>query len=365
MLAPTYPASASKHYRRLQRLQATTVAAMRRVWRRMEPLGQWQTQYAEDVGPKMTLLMLAAQVAAVRESDAYVAELLAELDLVPDAAPGVVNPAGFAGVAGDGRPVESLLAQSVPHAGRAYNAATKGEAALSATIAQPAEQALDDTEKWLEMVAQTIIADAARAAESAVMTTHRDVGGYVRMLSPPSCSRCAILAGKFYRWNDGFERHPRCDCVHIPASEADYGDLRVNPDLYFESLPSAADLADRHPELTVQMRRDLGLYSQEDMFTVAGARAIRDGADLSQVVNARRGMHTAQQNVRGWIAKGRLTRNEFGTFTTTEGTTRRGRGNRSRTGRNASVRLMPESIYEIAKDRDDAIRLLKLNGFIF
>ena len=48
----------------------------------------------------------------------------------------------------------------------------------------------------------------------------------------------------------------------------------------------------------------------------------------------------------------------------TTGTTRRGAASRQRTGRNMSQRVMPESIYEVAKDRDDAIRLLKLNGFI-
>src|SRR5690606_23965723 len=33
---------------------------------------------------------------------------------------------------------------------------------------------------------------------------------YVRMLTPPSCSRCTVLAGRWYRKNAGFARHPGC-----------------------------------------------------------------------------------------------------------------------------------------------------------
>ena len=179
------------------------------------------------------------------------------------------------------------------------------------------------------MAVQTILADARRAATSVAITARPSVSGYVRMLNPPSCSRCAVLAGRWYRWNEGFERHPRCDCLHIPAEEADATDLRVNPALYFESLDE----------------RD-----QERIFTVAGARAVRDGADIGQVVNARRGMRTAQL---------------FGQdlLVTTEGTTRRGGASRARTGRKGP-RLMPESIYSVATDRADAIRLLRVNGYL-
>ena len=38
----------------------------------------------------------------------------------------------------------------------------------------------------------------------------------------------------------------------------------------------------------------LPFYTQEDIFTGAGAKVIRAGADPVQVVNARRGMVTAQ-----------------------------------------------------------------------
>lgn len=338
------------------------VLAIRRAWSRMDPQARWQEQYDEDgVGTQLLMLVAAAQVAAARDADAYIAALLAEFDLTPGASPGVVVPAAFSGVAGDGRPAETLLAQVVPRAGRVFNERRRPawadeeqvraewmsdvlwdsmlrerEAQMLAEVERNADQAareaLAEAGRWLETVSATMVIDAARAAESAATTAHREVEGYVRMLNPPSCSRCALLAGRFYRWNDGFERHPLCDCRHIPASEAIAGDLTVNPSAYFDSLTTA---------------------EQDRYFTIAGAQAIRDGADISQVVNARRGMERAQDGA------------QAGLLITRESTTRRGMANRRRTGRNAVVRLMPETIYDLARgDRDEAVRLLRLNGFI-
>lgn len=416
------PRSSADYYRRQQRLLVLLMVGLRHAWRRLDPTAVWSEQYDQDgIGRQLTRLVAAAQMAAVRDADAYLGQVVAELGL--SSAPGgrLLAPAAYAGVAGDGRPVHTLLARAVPAAGRRYNQlvaqrrpldlvrATDLEAARGdverARIAveeidpddsddsdEPrdpragaardaaeeelrlAEQAvedleradlgteegmarlaLSDAERWLLGAAATAVIDIARAAESAG-TTARDVGGYVRMLNPPSCSRCAVLAGAFYRWNDGFERHPGCDCRHIPATEAIAGDLSVDPAAYFDSLPTAADLDAQHPGMTVKARRAAGLVSQEDVFTQAGARAIRDGANIGQVVNARRGMRTAQV---------------FGRDVqiTTEGTTRRGLAHkRMRSARahrgTTPVRLMPESIYQAAADRDDAVRLLRLHGYI-
>lgn len=170
----------------------------------------------------------------------------------------------------------------------------------------------------LERFVATQVQDAGRNAASVSMTSAPQATGYVRMLNPPSCSRCAVLAGRFYRWNTGFQRHPLCDCRHIPTHEDAAGDLTTDPSAYFNSLS---------PE------------QQARIFTKAGAEAIRDGADISRVVNARRGMDLGQiHGNRAWV--------------TTEATKR------------GQIRLMPESIYRYAKDRDDAIRLLKLHGYV-
>lgn len=360
MLPPT---SASRHYRRIQRLQAVTIGSVRRAWRRLEPGDRLEQQYREDVGPKIAAVAVAAQMAATRESDAYVADVLNELAFGPPVESGVVNPRSLAGVAGDGRPVESLFATSV---GRARAVASTIDAPERAAT----QQGLDEALKFIEMAAETLVADAARAAEAVAFAPREWVTGYVRMLNPPSCSRCAVLAGRFYLWNDGFERHPRCDCLHIPASEAVEGDYRLSPERYFDSLPTAAELDERYPDLTVEARREADLISQEDVFTVAGAKAIREpGVEINQVVNARRGMRKAQ--VYG-----------HDVLITNEGTTRRGlaygslsrsRGRESdvrRSGeryfRTTAVRLMPESIFEIANgDRAEALRLLRLHGYLY
>lgn len=357
------PSSSADYYRRQQRILTTLLLAIRQAWRRMDPAAAWSEQYEQDgIGAQLLMLVAAAQVAAARDADTYIASVLTELDLVPGATPGAVAPAAFAGVAGDGRPVETLLALSIPRAGRAFNArrmvatstdetptkpdgmtdvlwdslirerAQRSADSVAFDTQQAATDVLAETGRWLEAVAASVVIDAARAAETAATTAYPEVDGYVRMLNPPSCSRCVVLAGRFYRWNDGFSRHePTCDCRHIPVSEAIAGDLTVNPSRYFWSLTRA---------------------EQDKTFTAAGAQAIRDGADINQVVNARRGMRKAQVGGRDVLVS-------------TEGTTRRGLANRDRTGRSSSVRLMPESIYEIAgDDRDEAIRLLRLAGFI-
>lgn len=310
------PASATRHYRRLQRLQYVTLTAVRRAWRRMEPGGSWERQYATDVGPKVLAVVTAAQIAATRESDAYVADVLNELAFGPTTRPGVVIPSSLAGVAGDGRPLETLLSSSV---GRARS-----------VDASPSD-ALDDGLAFIERVAQTILADATRAAEEVAMAQRPWVAGYVRIAEPGACSRCIVLAGKFYLFNEGFLRHPLCRCNHLPApSDPDKVKALIgvnSPDRYFESLSEA---------------------EQNRVFTEAGARAIREGADLSRVVNARRGMRKAQMFKRDVLV-------------TTEATTRRGRV----PGQPRGVRLMPESIFEIAgDDRNEALRLLRLYGYL-
>ncbi|GAB2951965.1 hypothetical protein GCM10027280_45440 [Micromonospora polyrhachis] len=78
---------------------------------------------------------------------------------------------------------------------------------------------------------------------------------------------------------------------------------------------------------------------QAKAFTVAGAEAIRSGADPARVVNARRGMYEAG-----------------GRLLTREATTRRGIGR--------PIRLMPEQIYRDARDRSETLRLLRLHGYI-
>lgn len=187
------------------------------------------------------------------------------------------------------------------------------------------------TRGQFDRIVLTQLSDTARAGSVLGASVRPKVTGYVRMLEQPSCSRCVVLAGKFYRKNTGFQRHPKCDCRHIPSSENAAGDIRTSPDDYFHSLSKA---------------------EQDRVFTSAGAEAIRAGADVGKVVNARRGMSTAQ-TVTG--RRRLVKRDVFGRplYTTTEAAKR------------GTVRLMPESIVELAgADRAALLRLLKSHGYL-
>jgi hypothetical protein len=138
------------------------------------------------------------------------------------------------------------------------------------------------------------------------------------MLNPPSCSRCIVLAGRRYHGLSGFKRHPRCDCTHIPVAEDSGDDPRTDPRQAFDAMSEAERVR---------------------VFGRAGADAIRDGADIARVVNARRGRYDLQ--VAGRTVK----------------------ATREAAGR--GVRLMPEQIYaEAAGDRAEAVRLLRLHGYL-
>ena len=285
--------SALEHYRRQQRFTAAALIASRR---------------PRVSAPELAGILASIQLVAAQDSLESIEPMLEEQGIVAPLR-GAITATSFAGTASDGRPLASLL-----------------------------EQAKDAFS--LGLMAVTQIQDAARQAASVSIAARPDIG-YVRMLNPPSCSRCAIQAGKFFKFNEGFLRHPRCDCRHVPTLENMAGDLVTDPSAYFDSLSRA---------------------EQDRIFTNAGAEAIRQGADISQVVNARRvtaGMQFAQVPA---------IKRKFGNLYTTEGATRRSIATQQQLGLRSngkvSQRLMPESILAIAKDREDAQRLFRLYGYI-
>ena len=215
-------------------------------------------------------------------------------------------------------------------------------------------------------VVKAAVADMGRQSD-AVLATAKGWTMYVRVVSPGACSRCAILAG-VGEYTKPFLRHPACKCTSIPVEGSGPrpvpDGLFASPGDYFDSLP---------------------VEEQNRVFTNAGAQAIRDGADPIAVVNARRG---AQLRPGGLVEARSRSRAPLGTtadgtrirmFTTSEGTSIRGAYGRAeyrraqeaakapvdRYRRTKSVRLMPESIYEIADGDDDrAVALLKQYGYI-
>jgi hypothetical protein len=345
---------AAAHADGRRRLANRVRAEFRRLWKLVDPRRISETWSIHI--PRLLVLLTGAQRAAASTANLYVADTFAEMGTTARPS-GLVVPDAYAGVASDGRPLASLL--TLP----AITVKTSLIAGHGIDEAMASGQAL------AEMIGHTQVTDAGRTADQAAVVAQSRATGYIRMIVGPTCARCIILAGRWYEWNAGFDRHPMCDCIHIPAAEDTPDEVLTNPTKIFQSMTEA---------------------EQDRVFTKAGAQAIRDGADMNQIVNARRGAHgltpagarlTAdeQQLLRGGRQRGRLERVDvFGrqVFVTNEGRTVRGVAGKRlsargtvRTGRYRSaraVRLMPESIYEIAGgDRDEAIRLLKVHGYIF
>lgn len=176
-------------------------------------------------------------------------------------------------------------------------------------------------------LASTIVADTGRESGHLDLIS-RNQAGYVRVVEPGACSRCIILAGKFFRWNAGFLRHPACQCEHMPAKSKDWA---VDEGWYADPYDAFRSMS------TVEQRRVFGEY---------GAQAIRDGADIYQVVNVQGGRA-------GLYAGGRMTY---------EGTSRHGSFRQASRFRH---RLTPYGIYgDGSRSREQVIQALKDNGYI-
>lgn len=299
------PDATVAHYKRMQRLQAVVVVAAAELWAEVSLLNL-SASWAAHV-PELVPVVAGAQLRAAEAGAVYGAATLAQQGLyVPPEH--FVNPEGFAGAASDGRSLEGLLYAPIPHV-----------KTLIAGGMKP-QQALVQGGKFLTTITRTQVADAGRAAAGVDIASRAGVG-YVRLLNPPSCSRCSILAGRFYKWNAGFRRHPKCDCTHaattaVKALETE--GLIHDPYEYFKSLS---------PD------------DQDKAYTKAGAQAIRDGADIFQVINSRRGTKP-------------------GGLITTEGTSRRGNF-----GRNGP-RLTPDAIYAKGLSRAETLKELERYGYI-
>ncbi|MFB9926317.1 hypothetical protein ACFORO_42510 [Amycolatopsis halotolerans] len=244
---------------------------------------------------------------AAKGADAYASKVLSAQGVSPEPA-GTVNPRSLSGVASDGRSLAGLLWTPAAHARiAARNGRTRAEQHAAGRAS-------------LQMLTRTQVADAGRVADGIAIAA-RPRTGYVRMLVGDSCPRCAILAGRFYKYSTGFKRHPQCDCTMIPSTEDVAGDLTTDPRIAFDA-------------------------GRIEGLSEADTRAIRDGADIAQVINAHKknGMYVAG-----------------GQKFTRIGTTRHGLAGIRLKG---APRLMPEQIYRDATSREDAIRLLRLHGYL-
>lgn len=217
----------------------------------------------------------------------------------------------FAGLAVDGRPLATLLRLALAWALRQLR--------LGAPPSRARASGLDR----LLLYVTTEITDTSRIAAQIAMALEPGITGYERVVVPPACGRCLILAGRVYRYSTGFLRHPQCDC---------------------QMRPVTADQAGREPTATPRALFEAMSREQQDKaLGKAGAEAVRAGADMAQVVNARRGMYVAGGR--------RFTR---------EGTTRRGLAGQ----RHSGPRPMPSELLSSATSRRDLTDNLRRYGYI-
>ena len=301
----TVSEAVTEQYRAIQALQVLALRASRRAWAKVVPGAlsrTWEFLLARDVVPVLAGVQLQAATAgadygvwALAQQGEYVA---------PDA---FVDPRGFAGVAADGRSLSGMLyAPAI-----AVKSAIKSGASV--------RQAMATGQSSLDRLVRTAVSDAGRQAASVDIATRPQVG-YVRMLNPPSCGACVVLAGKFYRWNAGFLRHPKCDCIHAPAKGS-------------AALKSEGLVDDPYEYFNGLSEKD-----QNGIFGKGKAQAIRDGGDIFRVQNSWRGRD--------------------GLFTA-EGTGKRGFASDLR-----GQRLTPEGIYKQARSREEAVALLERHGYV-
>ena len=324
------PAELGRHrYEQVSLTIRTIVERIQQIWRGMSA-ESIEGDLLGRAGAEIADAVVAGQMTVADAAQAYIAAQMAAQGggAVAEA---TLAAAAFAGIAPDGGPLETLLFLPAIGVRRRLTAGMSPEEAMVGGLADMA------------MYASTAIADSARSSEQVSMAANRSCVAYVRIVQLPACSRCIVLSGRMYTYSEGFQRHPRCDCVTCPLREHEWPNV-PSPQRLFDRMPAA---------------------EQRRVFTDAGARAIRAGADVGQVVNARRGMSTAHLFGRDLQV-------------TSEGTTRRGLyGSRMRRAggefvrqpgerysRVTAPRLMPEQIFGMSDSRDEQLRLLRRNGYL-
>jgi len=325
-----------------QRAVLRTTLTVERLWKRLQG-NDLSRSWLNGLGPAMVRAVAAGQLVAASSGQPYIEAMVRADGLGNDYSEGAshVQPRQFSGAAADGRTLDSLLYLPVIRTKTLIQGGLTLQEAMTSGLFQ------------LQRMAASEVADAGRGAAGVAMVANHRVTGYVRMVRAGACSRCVILAGRWYRYNADFQRHKRCQCYGVPATDARPG-RRLNPMSFFSNLSRA---------------------EQDRRFGVGGATAIRNGADIYKVVNAGRSTITLDAYGQKVVA-------------TLEGTTRRGeffqqmrRETEQRTGQRfahsaadveqglprfhlRTPRLTPGEIFKLSEDRDELIRLLRRFGYL-
>lgn len=142
------------------------------------------------------------------QGEAAKASTQAIAGMAGDRAP-LTMPSAFVGVSSKGFPISEPIVATI-------------DSVVPAPVEPLPDTWWEDASAFMSQVEQLIeseIRDAGRTASQVEFVSRPDWQNYVRMLVPPSCPRCAILAGRIYRDLEEFSRHPSCDCVMVPVQD--------------------------------------------------------------------------------------------------------------------------------------------------
>lgn len=312
--------------------------AMRNANGSLNPVVWWK-QHAGKVADALT----DAQLYSVVLSD-----LTSRAQLALQGAPPPeveLNPYALIGRNGGGGSLNNMFATPLLRVADAYD---------TADDVMTVNAAWEQARNFLITASATAISDVSRTGTSVSLMTGNDTM-YIRHINPPTCARCLVLAGKIaYKPTVGFKRHPRCDCSMVSV----YNWSRRRNDPLYQSL-----YFDRETYFN-----SLSEHDQNLLLGKGNAQAVRDGADMTQVVKARSGMKTVEDK------SGKKRR------ITTYGMTKRGISSKymaaqfgtkykkipgSRYTRLPIARLTPHEIYKVADgDRNIARVLLHKYGYI-
>lgn len=288
------PLATETHYLQQRKIAARSVTEVRGLWSRMgsELDASWLPIQSAALAS-----LARGQVDAAADAAAYMPAVLRQTSQA-DLAIASIQPSAFGGWSEDGRQVDTLM----------YSGVTATKAAIRRGYGL--ESALAVGGRVLDKIVFSEVTAAGIWADQAAMTVRPNLTGYVRMVSPGACKDCVILAGKWFRWNEGFERHPWCNCRHIPAAEALDGDYSTDPYAYFNRLSRA---------------------EQDKLLGSSAAQTVRDGGDIYRVVNVQnRGLGASRQAAK------------YGTPT----------------------KMTPQQIYAQGLPREHTLAMLRAEGYI-
>jgi hypothetical protein len=240
---------------------AQVLAFMLELWEQINPFGSIESQWSHA-------RVRAAEALADAQRDVALlalAYLAAHADAlgVPDG-PGVPVLDVEAAVVGRSQTGRDLL-DVLDHAQMAARSMIWGGMAPDAAWVR--------SRSILERTVSTEVGDTAREVLSTGMVLDDRITGYERLVTLPACDRCLVLAGRFYRYTDAFQRHPRCEgCVHVPTYHV--------PGLGIVGGVAASHTPDA-------LAAAMSPAERRQVFGTAGAEAIESGASVSPIVQGR------------------------------------------------------------------------------